>query len=141
MAAHGKAAEFRAARGKIRFAAHEKVLAYEPDPNKAKVIYEAKILEIQTNLDDKGRKQNEYLIHFQGWNSSWDRYVLEDLLLKDTEENRLLQQQLLVEAKELHEKLSKKKKMERRLSENKIRNSVDSVEESVIRERSGGHQV
>jgi len=136
MAAHVKAVESRAARGKVRFAAHEKVLAYEPDPNKAKVIYEAKILEIQTNPDDKGRKQNEYLIHFQGWNSSWDRYVLEDLLLKDTDENRVLQQQLLVEAKELHEKLSKKKKMERRLSENKIRNSVDSVEESVIRERS-----
>jgi len=108
MAVNVKSAEIRSARGKLRFLAHEKVLAYEPDPNKAKVIYEAKILEVQTNLDEKGRKQNEYLIHFQGWNSSWDRYVLEDLLLKDTEENRVLQQQLLVEAKELHEKLSKK---------------------------------
>jgi len=137
MAVNVKSAEIRSARGKLRFLAHEKVLAYEPDPNKAKVIYEAKILEVQTNLDEKGRKQNEYLIHFQGWNSSWDRYVLEDLLLKDTEENRVLQQQLLVEAKELHEKLSKKKKMERRLSENKIRNSVDSLElEGSIRERS-----
>ena len=63
----------RPMRGKLRFSAHEKVLAYEPDPNKAKVVYEAKILEVQTNCDEKGRKQNEYLIHFQGWNSSWDR--------------------------------------------------------------------
>lgn len=125
----------RPMRGKLRFSAHEKVLAYEPDPNKAKVVYEAKILEVQTNCDEKGRKQNEYLIHFQGWNSSWDRYVLEDLLLKDTEENRVLQQELLVEAEQLQKKLNKKKKMERRLSENKIRNSVDSLEGS-LRERS-----
>jgi len=136
MAATVKTADLlRPARGKLRFMAHERVLAYEPDPNKAKVIYEAKILEVQTNFDDKGRKQNEYLIHFQGWNSSWDRYVLEDLLLKDTEENRNLQQELLLEAKDLHDKLTKKKKMERRLSENKIRSSVDSLEGSV-RERS-----
>ena len=22
-------------------------------------------------------RKNEFLVHFQGWNSSWDRYVLE----------------------------------------------------------------
>lgn len=36
----------------------------------------------------------EYLIHFQGWNSSWDRCVSEDFVLKDTEENRKLQKDL-----------------------------------------------
>jgi len=125
----------RPLRSKIRFEEGERVLAYEPDPNKAKVVYEAKILEMQTNYDEKGRKQNEYLIHFQGWNSSWDRYVLEDLLLKDTEENRVLQKELLEEAKQLQKKSSSKKKSERRMSENKIRNSIDSLE-SNIRERS-----
>jgi male-specific lethal 3 len=50
-------------RGKLRFVAQEKT---SPDPNKAKVVYAAKILEVKTNFDEKGRKQNEYLIHFQG---------------------------------------------------------------------------
>lgn len=36
----------------------------------------------------------EYLIHFQGWNSSWDRRVGEELVLKDTPENRKLQKDL-----------------------------------------------
>lgn len=36
----------------------------------------------------------EYLIHFQGWNSSWDRRVGEELVLKDTPENRQLQKDL-----------------------------------------------
>lgn len=36
----------------------------------------------------------EYLIHFQGWASSWDRCVPEEFVLKDTEENRKLQKEL-----------------------------------------------
>ena len=64
------------------------------------------------------------------------RYVLEDMLLKDTEENRVLQSELFEEANELQKKLNKKKKMERRMSE-KIRNSVDSVDmDGSVRERS-----
>ncbi|KAF4530530.1 hypothetical protein B566_EDAN016029 [Ephemera danica] len=42
----------------------------------------------------KGRKSVEYLIHFQGWNSSWDRFVPEEFVLKDTQENRQLQKSL-----------------------------------------------
>eukprot|EP00092_Neocalanus_flemingeri_P041006 GFUD01044649.1.p1 GENE.GFUD01044649.1~~GFUD01044649.1.p1 ORF type:complete len:509 (+),score=166.28 GFUD01044649.1:46-1572(+) len=126
----------RPMRGKLRFMGGEKVLCYEPDPNKAKVVYDAKILEVQANYDEKGKKQNEYLVHFQGWNSSWDRYVLEDMLLKDCDENRILQQELFEEAQELQRKLNRKKKMERRMSE-KIRTSVDSMDtEGSVRERS-----
>mgnify|MGYP001288908070 CR=1 FL=1 len=51
----------------------EEVLCYEPDPNKVQVIYEAKIIEIRIGKDDQGRKRNEYLVHFHGWNSAWDR--------------------------------------------------------------------
>lgn len=36
----------------------------------------------------------QYLIHFQGWNSSWDRRVVEEFVLKDTDENRQLQKDL-----------------------------------------------
>lgn len=31
---------------------------------------------------------------FQGWNSTWDRYVTDEFILKDTEENRKLQKEL-----------------------------------------------
>lgn len=41
----------------------------------------------------------------QGWNASWDRCVDEDLVLKDTEENRLLQRRLMEDA---HTKLTVK---------------------------------
>lgn len=34
------------------------------------------------------------MIHFQGWNSSWDRAVHEDFVLKDTDKNRQLQRDL-----------------------------------------------
>lgn len=63
--------------------------------------------------DKKGRRMTEYLIHFQGkskdtlpgrlpltacnssgWNSSWDRRVIEELVLKDTDKNRQLQRDL-----------------------------------------------
>lgn len=52
--------------------------------------------------DKRGRKVIEYLIHFQGWNSSWDRKVSEDFILKDTEENRQLQKDL-AEKSQLHQ--------------------------------------
>ncbi|KAL1461429.1 hypothetical protein WDU94_013329 [Cyamophila willieti] len=77
---------------KPKFSIGEKVLCYEPDPLKAKVLYNSKVLKI---LDDKeGKRGIEFLIHFSGWNSTWDRYVTEDFILKDTEENRKLQQEL-----------------------------------------------
>lgn len=44
--------------------------------------------------DKRGRRLMEYLIHFQGWNSSWDRRVSEEMVLKNTPENRQLQKDL-----------------------------------------------
>ncbi|KAG8212649.1 hypothetical protein J437_LFUL018872 [Ladona fulva] len=79
---------------KFKFSEGEKVLCYEPDPTKAKVLYDSKVLEVIVNKDSRGRKNVEYLIHFQGWNSSWDRCVGEDYVLKDTEDNRRLQRTL-----------------------------------------------
>lgn len=52
------------------------------------------VLEVIESKDRRGRRTVEYLIHFQGWNSSWDRCVSEDFVLKDTEENRQLQRDL-----------------------------------------------
>ncbi|XP_066947808.1 MSL complex subunit 3 isoform X3 [Macrobrachium rosenbergii] len=106
---------------KVKFSEGERVLCYEPDPTKAKVLYDSKVLEVVYNKDNKGRKQVEYLIHFQGWNASWDRCVAEDYVLKDTDENRELQRQL---ADKAHIKLSKEKRRKRRLSET-IRETIE----------------
>ncbi|XP_018399249.1 PREDICTED: male-specific lethal 3 homolog isoform X3 [Cyphomyrmex costatus] len=86
---------------KFKFSDGEKVLCYEPDPTKAKVLYDSKVLDVIVNKDQRGRKAVEYLIHFQGWNSSWDRCVTEEYVLKDTEENRQLQRDLAQKA-QLH---------------------------------------
>ena len=65
-----------------KFAINELVLCYEPDPLKAKMLYDAKVLDVDITKDDKSRKVYEYYIHFQGWNKSWDRWVLESQVLK-----------------------------------------------------------
>lgn len=74
---------------KFKFCDGEKVLCYEPDPTKAKVLYDSKVqynyrthlrnvvlyfvinshkfqvLDVIVNKDQRGRKAVEYLIHFQ----------------------------------------------------------------------------
>ncbi|XP_019874666.2 male-specific lethal 3 homolog isoform X2 [Aethina tumida] len=86
---------------KLKFFEGERVLCYEPDPTKAKVLYDSKVLDVIVNKDHRGKKSIEYLIHFQGWNSSWDRCVGEEYVLKDTVENRQLQKDL-AEKSQLH---------------------------------------
>ncbi|GFV53731.1 male-specific lethal 3 homolog [Trichonephila clavipes] len=83
---------------KFKFSAGERVLCYEPDPTKAKVLYESKVLDLVVSRDERGRKVPEYLIHFFGWNSSWDRCVREEFILPYTEENQELQSKLANEA-------------------------------------------
>lgn len=83
---------------KFKFSAGERVLCYEPDPTKAKVLYESKVLDLVVSRDERGRKIPEYLIHFFGWNSSWDRCVREEFILPFTEENQELQSKLANEA-------------------------------------------
>jgi len=106
----------------MKFSDGERVLCYEPDPKKVKVIYDAKVLQASSSTDNKGKRVDEYLVHFQGWNASWDRFVMEDLLLKDNDQNRDLQKQLF----EQTEEYTRKPKKKPRLSE-KIRESVDSA--------------
>lgn len=67
---------------------------FEPDDRLEKVLYDAKIKEINESRDKRGRSINEYLVHFQGWSNSWDRRVSGDFILKDTVENRNLQKEL-----------------------------------------------
>ncbi|XP_062865492.1 male-specific lethal 3 homolog isoform X2 [Trichomycterus rosablanca] len=79
---------------KFKFQKGEKVLCFEPDPSKAKVLYDAKVVDIVVGKDEKGRRIPKYLIHFNGWNRSWDRWAAEDHVLRDSEENRKLQRKL-----------------------------------------------
>ena len=50
-----------------------KAPCFELDPTKARVLYDAKIVDVFVGKDEKGRKIPEYLIHFNGRNRSWDR--------------------------------------------------------------------
>ncbi|XP_078458875.1 MSL complex subunit 3 isoform X1 [Lampetra fluviatilis] len=95
---------------KLKFQKGERVLCFEPDPTKARVLYDAKVVDVDVGKDDKGRKIPEYLIHFNGWNRSWDRWAKEDHVLRDTEENRRLQRNL---AKRAVAKMRKKGKKRR----------------------------
>ncbi|KAL7845782.1 hypothetical protein AOLI_G00239740 [Acnodon oligacanthus] len=79
---------------KFKFRKGEKVLCFEPDPSKAKVLYDAKVVDILIGKDEKGKRVPKYLIHFNGWNRSWDRWAAEDHVLRDSEENRKLQRKL-----------------------------------------------
>ncbi|KAK7161763.1 hypothetical protein R3I94_004438 [Phoxinus phoxinus] len=79
---------------KFKFHKGEKVLCFEPDPSKAKVLYDAKVVDIATVKDDKGKRVPKYLIHFSGWNRSWDRWAAEDHVLRDSDNNRKLQRKL-----------------------------------------------
>ncbi|XP_026867578.2 male-specific lethal 3 homolog isoform X4 [Electrophorus electricus] len=79
---------------KFKFHKGEKVLCFEPDPSKAKVLYDAKVVDIVIGKDDKGKRVPKYLIHFNGWNRSWDRWAAEDHVLRDSEENRKSQRKL-----------------------------------------------
>ena len=66
-----------------RYKEGERVLCFEPDPTKVRVVYDAKILKISVVTDEKKTKHNhEFLVHFQGWNASWDRFVPQSFLLK-----------------------------------------------------------
>lgn len=51
---------------KYAFSEGERVLCYEPDPTKAKVLYDSKVLEVFDTRDRRGKRVVEYLIHFQG---------------------------------------------------------------------------
>ena len=66
-----------------RYKEGERVLCFEPDPTKVRVVYDAKILQISVAMDEKRAKNiHEFLVHFQGWNASWDRFVPLSYLLK-----------------------------------------------------------
>ncbi|KAG8064241.1 hypothetical protein GUJ93_ZPchr0004g40411 [Zizania palustris] len=69
---------------KPSFKEGEKVLAYH-----GPLLYEAKVQKTE-NKEDEWR----YYVHYLGWNKSWDEWVINERLLKLTEENIHKQQEL-----------------------------------------------
>ncbi|XP_002734953.1 MSL complex subunit 3-like [Saccoglossus kowalevskii] len=106
---------------KPQFVVGEKVLCFEPDPTKAKVLYDSKVLEVDWTKDEKGKTVPEYLIHFFGWNNSWDRWAPEDYVLKDTPETRDYQDTLQKEAAEKIKQKKKKKKLADIIKESQLK--------------------
>lgn len=102
-----------------RFNVNERVLCYEPDLTKARVVYDAKILKVDLpeNKKNPTLRDFHYLVHFQGWSSTWDRYVTEEFLLKISTENKALQKQLFKDAEAATAALRKKRKKKRTSSE------------------------
>ncbi|XP_060604669.1 male-specific lethal 3 homolog isoform X2 [Ruditapes philippinarum] len=94
---------------KFNFLPGESVLCFEPDPTKARVIYEAKILDTTVYKDLDGKKKPGYHIHFLRWNNSWDRIVGEQLVLKSSEENKTLMKQLSEVARKFKNKKRRKR--------------------------------
>ena len=87
---------------KFMFTEGERVLCYEVDPNKAKVLYDSKIIKVLNIIRDgntrRNRKKAEYCVHFSGWSRNFDRIVCEEYILKDTPSNRHLQRELAEQA-------------------------------------------
>ncbi|PIK62557.1 putative male-specific lethal 3-like isoform X1 [Apostichopus japonicus] len=83
---------------------------FEPDPTKVKVLYDAKILDVKWTRNEAGKRVPEYLVHFNGWNRSWDRWAPEDFVMKHSAENAELQWRLQMEAEEKALKGKKKKR-------------------------------
>nr|CAD7573867.1 unnamed protein product [Timema californicum] len=97
----------------------------------------AQVLEVHVSKE-KSRKIIEYLIHFQGWNSSWDRLVSEDFVLRDTDENRQLQRDLAEKAQlQLGAYLYRR---ERKKSTSN-RSKSETLEQRKVRRRRGGGAV
>jgi len=86
----------------------ESVLCFEPDPTKARVLYESRILERCVGRNSQGKLRPEYKIHFQGWSRTWDRNVSERLLLPYSSYNRKLMKKLHEVAKALRNNRRKK---------------------------------
>ncbi|XP_071505467.1 MSL complex subunit 3-like [Diadema antillarum] len=103
------------------FGVGERVLCFEPDPTKVRVLYDSKILKVDWTRDEGGKRVPEYLVHFNGWNHSWDRWAPENFILKYTDDNLELQEKLQKEAEEKMRKKRRKRTWSEILEEAKLK--------------------
>ncbi|KAJ9623614.1 Esa1p-associated factor [Taxawa tesnikishii (nom. ined.)] len=67
------------------FAKDEKVLCFHHE-----LLYEAKVLESRPVDPNDKKTAYQYRVHYKGWKNTWDDWVPQDRLRKNTEENREL---------------------------------------------------
>lgn len=115
---------------KYQFHKGERVLCFEPDPSKAKVLYEAKVLDVLLAADEHGHRIPKYLIHFNGWNRSWDRWAAEEHVLKDSEETRKLQRKLARKARDRMKKKGWAKRRRRQSGTKSSRKTLPKEDDS-----------
>ena len=77
--------------GSSKYKVGARVLCYEPDPTKAKVLYSARVLELKETKKRVEGREIEYLMHFVGWSSNWDCWVKEKSILQDDSTGREIQ--------------------------------------------------
>ncbi|ELU01709.1 hypothetical protein CAPTEDRAFT_223835 [Capitella teleta] len=129
---------------KFDFEPGEHVLCFEPDLTKARVLYEAKILEQSVRKDHHGHRKPDYSIHFQGWNSSWDRVVSATFIVKKNNDNCQLMQRLAHIARQFKSNKARLRKIDNVLREHFGRKlkfdseSSDSEPEEEEEEQAGG---
>ena len=77
--------------GNTRYKLGARVLCYEPDPTKAKVLYSARVLDTRETKKRVEGRVIEYLMHFVGWSNNWDCWVEEKSILLDDSTGREIQ--------------------------------------------------
>ena len=74
-----------------KYKVRARVLCYEPDSTKAKMLYNARVLFIRETKKRAEGREIEYLMHFVGWSSNWDCWVEEKSILLDDSTGREIQ--------------------------------------------------
>eukprot|EP01118_Nematostelium_gracile_P006048 TRINITY_DN1934_c0_g1_i2.p1 TRINITY_DN1934_c0_g1~~TRINITY_DN1934_c0_g1_i2.p1 ORF type:complete len:216 (-),score=27.12 TRINITY_DN1934_c0_g1_i2:376-1023(-) len=80
----------------VTYVVGEKILAYHQS-----LIYEAKVNDIQTTSDGINPPKETYFIHYNGWNERWDEWVDPSRIMKFTEENKKIADNMRAELREL----------------------------------------
>ncbi|KAK4474208.1 hypothetical protein MN116_003505 [Schistosoma mekongi] len=92
-----------------RYDIGQKLLCFEPDSSKAKLIYFAKILK---HVSRRDTDIPHYSVHFHGWKCKWDREVPEDLLLENNEFNRILKRKIDEVAQNVRARYQRKQRID-----------------------------
>ncbi|KAK5958637.1 Esa1p-associated factor [Knufia fluminis] len=85
------------AESKPSYQKDEKTLCFHGE-----LLYEAKILDVRKQDPKDKTSPFEYRVHYKGWKNTWDDWVPQDRLRKNTEENRELAVNLRKAATEQH---------------------------------------
>ena len=81
---------------------NQKVLCYHGE-----FLYEAKIIK-SYHISDSN-PERKYLIHYSGWNKTWDEWVLTSRLMPFTDNNLIKQKQLIEDYDHRQQNLDKQK--------------------------------